>query len=78
MTHLVANPSALPKVPRSHTVCNISKLPKNVRKLVADALFGRTFLEADSIELENALKSSGDAVLTAVTSQSQFYLGQLC
>lgn len=63
VTYLLRESFRTPKGPRSRTVCNISKLPEDVRKLVADALSGRTFLEAESIELENALDCGGLAVL---------------
>jgi len=49
--------------PRSRTVCNISKLPEDVRKLVAGSLSGRTFVEAEAIELEHSLDCGGLAVL---------------
>lgn len=63
VTYLVRESFRTPEGPRSRTVCNISKLPDDVRKLVAEALSGRTFLEAESIELENALDCGGLAVL---------------
>lgn len=63
VTYLVRESFRTPKGPRSRTVCNISKLPADIRDLIAGALAGRTFLEAEAIELEHALDYGGLAVL---------------
>ena len=63
VTYLVRESFRTPDGPRSRTVCNISKLPADVRKLVAEPLSGRTFVEAEAIELEHALDCGGLAVL---------------
>jgi hypothetical protein len=63
VTYLVRESFRTPDGPRSRTVCNISKLPADVRKLVAESLSGRTFVEAEAIELEHALDCGGLAVL---------------
>ena len=63
LTHLVRESFRTPDGPRSRTVCNISKLPEDVRKLVAESLSGRTFVEAEAINLEHALDCGGLAVL---------------
>ena len=63
VTYLVRESFRTPNGPRSRTVCNISKLPADVRKLVAESLSGRTFVEAEAIELEHALDCGGLAVL---------------
>ena len=63
VTHLVRESFRTPDGPRSRTVCNISKLPEDVRKLVAESLSGRSFVEAEAIGLERALDCGGLAVL---------------
>jgi len=63
VTYLVRESFRTPEGPRSRTVCNISKLPDDVRKLVAESLSGRTFVEAEAIELEHSLDCGGLAVL---------------
>jgi hypothetical protein len=63
VTYLVRESFRTPDGPRSRTVCNISKLPENVRKLITQSLSGRTFVEADAIDLERALDCGGLAVL---------------
>ena len=49
--------------PRSRTVCNISKLPAEVRAMVAAALSGKPLVEQDSIQVREALDCGGLAVL---------------
>jgi len=63
VTFLVRESFRTPKGPRSRTVCNISKLPPEVRQLVADSLSGRTFVETEALELERTLDFGGLAVL---------------
>ena len=63
VTFLVRESFRTPKGPRSRTVCNISKLPPELRQLVADSLSGRTFIETEALELERALDRGGLAVL---------------
>jgi hypothetical protein len=63
VTHLVRESFRTPDGPRSRTVCNISKLPETVRKLIADALAGQSFAQTDAIELVQALDCGGLTVL---------------
>jgi hypothetical protein len=63
VTFLVRESFRTPRGPRSRTVCNISKLPPEVRQLVADSLSGRTFIETEALELERTLDFGGLAVL---------------
>ena len=63
VTFLVRESFRTPKGPRSRTVCNISKLPPEVRQLVADSLSGRSFIETEALELERTLDFGGLAVL---------------
>lgn len=63
VTYLVRESFRTADGPRSRTVCNISKLPDEVRKLVAESLSGRTFVESEAIGLEHALDCGGLAVL---------------
>lgn len=63
LTHLVRESFRTPDGPRSRTVCNISKLPEHVRNLVAASLAGRNCVEADALELQQALDCGGLAVL---------------
>jgi len=62
-TYLVRESFRTPKGPRSRTLCNITALPAPVRELVAKALKGKSFIEADNIELDDALDYGGLAVL---------------
>ena len=61
--HLVRESFRTPNGPRSRTICNISKLPPEVRHLITSALSGKPTLQADSIELDSALDFGGLAVL---------------
>lgn len=63
LTYLVRESFRTPEGPRSRTVCNITRLPPMVRDLVSEALKGNTFLDAENLELENALDYGGLAVL---------------
>ncbi len=63
VTYLVRESFRTPDGPRSRTVCNITKLPEEVRNLIAASLSGRTFIEEEAIELESALDCGGLAVL---------------
>ncbi len=63
VTFLVRESFRTLKGPRSRTVCNISKLPPELRQLVADSLSGRTFIETEALELERTLDFGGLAVL---------------
>ena len=62
-SHLVRESFRTPNGPRSRTICNISKLPPEVRHLITSALSGKATLQADSIELDSALDFGGLAVL---------------
>jgi transposase len=55
--------------PRSRTVCNISKLPAEVRHMVASALGGKPLLEQDSIQVREAMDCGGLAVLVEAWKQ---------
>jgi hypothetical protein len=63
LTYLVRESFRTPKGPRSRTVCNITGLPPAVRDLVCEALKGKSFVEAEHVELESALDYGGLAVL---------------
>jgi transposase len=63
LTYLVRESFRTPQGPRSRTVCNITRLPPQVRDLVSEALKGKTFLDAEHVQLENALDYGGLAVL---------------
>ncbi len=62
-TYLVRESFRTPKGPRSRTICNITPLPAPVRELVAQALKGKSFVEAEQVELDEALDYGGLAVL---------------
>ena len=62
-SHLVRESFRNPNGPRSRTICNISKLPPEVRQIIAAHLSGKATLQADSIELDSALDFGGLAVL---------------
>lgn len=62
-TYLVRESFRTPKGPRSRTLCNITSLPAPIRELVAGALKGKRFVEADKVELIDALDYGGLAVL---------------
>lgn len=63
LSYLVRESFRTPKGPRSRTVCNITGLPADLRDLIALALQGRSFVQVDELELENALDYGGLAVL---------------
>ena len=63
LTYLVRKSFRTPDGPRSRTVCNISKLPEEVRSLITQALSGKTFHDAQELELLHALDCGGLAVL---------------
>lgn len=62
-TYLVRESFRTAKGPRSRTICNITPLPAPVRELVAQALKGKSFVEAEQVELDEALDYGGLAVL---------------
>jgi len=62
-SHLVRESFRTPKGPRSRTIANISKLPPELRQLIAAHLSGKTTLHADSLQLHSALDFGGLAVL---------------
>lgn len=74
-THLVRESVRTPKGPRSRTVCNITKLPPEVRLLIAAALKGEAMIPAGSIALRDALDFGGLAVLR--DAWSRFGLAEL-
>ncbi len=49
--------------PRPRTICNISKLPPEVRHLITSAPSGKATLQANSIELDSALDFGGLSLL---------------
>jgi transposase len=75
VSYLVRESFRTPAGPRSRTVCNISKLPPNVRQMVSAALRGKRLIDEDAIELREALDCGGLAVL--VESWKQLCLDQL-
>ena len=62
-SHLVRESFRTPNGPRSRTIANISKLPAELRQLIAAHLSGRSTLQTDSLELDSALDFGGLAVL---------------
>ena len=62
-SHLVRESFRTPNGPRSRTIANISKLPPELRQLIAAHLSGKTTLHADSLQLHSALDFGGLAVL---------------
>jgi transposase len=63
ITYLVREAFRTAKGPRSRTLCNITKLPDQVRDLVAASLRGKAFLSAQELQLHSALDYGGLAVL---------------
>ena len=72
VTYLVRESFRTAAGPRSRTVCNISKLPPEIRDLVASALGGKQLVATDSIQLERALDYGGLAVLVEAWEQLGF------
>jgi hypothetical protein len=75
-SHLVRESLRTPNGPRSRTIANISKLPPELRQIIAAHLSGKATLQADSIELDSALDFGGLAVLVDAwksLSQGSFY-----
>ena len=62
-SHLVRESFRTPNGPRSRTIANISKLPAELRQLIAAHLSGKSTLQTDSLELDSALDFGGLAVL---------------
>lgn len=63
LTYLVRESFRTPKGPRSRTVCNITRLPADVRELIAESLKGKSFVPAEGVQIEEALDYGGLAVL---------------
>lgn len=63
LSYLVRESFRTPEGPRSRTVCNITGLPPDLRDLISLALKGRSFVQADQLQLEKALNYGGLAVL---------------
>ena len=42
-------------MPPSRTICHISKIPSEIRRLITSNLSGKSTLQAESIELDSAL-----------------------
>lgn len=74
-THLVRESVRTPQGPRSLTLCNITKLPAEIRQLIAAALKGQAMVPAESISLHSALDFGGLAVLR--DAWARFGLAQL-
>ena len=75
VTYLVRESFRTPAGPRSRTVCNISKLPPDVREMISTALAGNRLVAENAIELHDALDCGGLAVL--VETWQQLGLDQL-
>ncbi|MDD2710975.1 MAG: IS1634 family transposase [Verrucomicrobiae bacterium] len=60
---LVRESFRTPQGPRSRTVCNLSGLPEEIRRLVDDALRGKSMAAIEELELNAALDYGGLAVL---------------
>lgn len=75
VTYLVRESFRTPAGPRSRTVCNISKLPPDVREMISSALAGNRLVAENAIELHDALDCGGLAVL--VETWQQLGLDQL-
>jgi transposase len=63
VTHLVRESFRTLKGPRSRTVCNISGLPEEVRKLIAASLRGEPLVPVGDLKLNGAQDYGGLAVL---------------
>src|SRR3954471_14383866 len=63
ISYLVRESFRTAQGPRSRTVCNITRLPPEVRNLVTQALRGETLVPVQRLELEGALSFGGLAVL---------------
>src|SRR5437016_4475110 len=50
-TYLVRESFRTPKGPRSRTICNITALPPETRELISQSLQGRSFVAAESLQL---------------------------
>jgi hypothetical protein len=62
-TFLVRESFRTAQGPRSRTVCNITRLPRPVRRLIAESLGGQHFVAAEQVVLQQALDYGGLAVL---------------
>src|SRR2546422_9553394 len=63
LTYLVRESFRTSQGPRSRTICNITALPQETRKLVAQSLRGQSFVATDQLELTDAWSFGGLAVL---------------
>jgi transposase len=63
VSHLVRESFRTPAGPRSRTVCNITDLPSHTRDLIAASLKGQSLIEAQSVQLHQALDYGGLALL---------------
>ena len=63
LTYLVRESFRTAKGPRSRTLSNITRLPPDVRELIAASLRGQSFLPVEGLELHGALDYGGLAVL---------------
>jgi hypothetical protein len=63
LSYLVREAFRTPKGPRSRTVCNITDLPPHTREIIAASLKGRSVVEAQTLQLHEALDYGGLAVL---------------
>jgi hypothetical protein len=63
ISYLVRESFRTPDGPRSRTVCNITDLPPYTRELIAASLKGQSFVQAQAVQLHDALDYGGLAVL---------------
>src|SRR2546430_6263585 len=61
-TYLVRESFRTPKGPRSRTICNITALPPETRELISQSLQGRSFVDAESLQLSEAWNCGGPIV----------------
>jgi len=63
VSYLVRESFRTAQGPRSRTICNITRLPPEVRDLLTQALRGEALVPVQRLELEDALSFGGLAVL---------------
>ena len=63
IAYLVRESFRTPKGPRSRTICNITKLPEEIRLLIGAALKGSEPIPGEELRLDQALDYGGIAVL---------------
>lgn len=63
LTYLVRESFRTPSGPRSRTICNITALPPETRELIAQSLRGQRLVSGDQLQLAEAARFGGLAVL---------------